>query len=209
MAFSTDSEDTATMLDQVAAGNPTALARLLALHRPFLKKVIEMRMEPALRSRVDASDVAQEAQLMISKGIERFAQQRPTSFRIWVRRKALDQLKDERRRHIGTMKRSVLVEQNISDVSSFEIARKLLSNSPSKVLGQTELRERIHGLIGQLSDIYREVLMLRHAEELTNAEVADLLEIDPNTARQRYGRALQKLHQLFVENGIGADGARG
>ena len=37
MAFSTDSEDTATMLDQVAAGNPTALARLLALHRPFLK----------------------------------------------------------------------------------------------------------------------------------------------------------------------------
>lgn len=168
-----------------------------------------MRMEPALRSRVDASDVAQEAQIMISKGIERFVKQRPTSFRIWIRRKALDQLKDERRRHIGAMKRSVLVEQNISDVSSMEIARKLLSNSPSKILGQIELRERIHGLIGQLSDIYREVLMLRHAEELTNAEVADLLDIDPNTARQRYGRALQKLHRLFVENGIGADGTRG
>ena len=59
------------MLDQVAAGNPTALPHLLALHRPFLKRVIEMRMEPALRSRVDASDVAQEAQLMINKGIER------------------------------------------------------------------------------------------------------------------------------------------
>jgi RNA polymerase sigma-70 factor (subfamily 1) len=209
MAFSADSEDTATMLDQVAAGNSTALAHLLALHRPFLKRVVEMRMDPALRSRVDASDVAQEAQIMISKGIERFARQRPTSFRIWIRRKALGQLKYERRRHIGTMKRSVLVEQNISDVSSMEIARRLLSNSPSKVLGQIELRERIRGLIEQLSDIYREVLMLRHAEELTNAEVADLLEIDPNTARQRYGRALQKLHQLFVENGIGADGARG
>ncbi len=51
--------------------------------------------------------------------------------------------------------------------------------------------------------------MLRHAEELKNAEVAALLEIDLNTARQRNGRALQMLHQLLVENGIGADGARG
>ena len=106
------------------------------------------------------------------------------------------------------MKRSVLVEQNISDVSSIEIARKLFSNSPSKILGQIELRERVYGLIEQLSEIYREILVLRHAEELTNAEVADLLDIDPNTARQRYGRALQKLHRLFAENGIGLDGAK-
>jgi RNA polymerase sigma-70 factor (subfamily 1) len=208
MAFSTDSDDTTAMLDKVAAGNPTALERLLEAYCPFLKRVIEMRLEPALRSRVDASDVAQEAQIMISKGIGRFIKQRPTSFRIWIRRKALDQLKDERRRHIGARKRSVLVEQNISDVSSMEIARKLLSNSPSKVLGQIELRERVYGLIEQLNDIYREVLVLRHAEELTNAEVADTLGIDPNTARQRYGRALQKLHQLFAENGIGADGTK-
>ena len=170
MAFSTDPEDTAAMLEKVAAGSPTALDRLLEVHRPFLIRVIEMRMEPALRSRVDASDVAQEAQILISKGIERFIKQRPMSFRMWIRRKALDQLKDERRRHIGAMKRSVLVEQNISDVSSMEIARKLLSNSPSKVLGQIELRERVYGLIEQLSEIYREVLVLRHAEELTNAE---------------------------------------
>ena len=208
MSFSTDSEDTTDMLDRVAAGNPAALEHLLKLHRPYLKRVIEMRMEPALRTRVDASDVVQEAQVMIAKGIEQFIKQRPTSFRIWIRRKGLDQLRDQRRRHIGTMKRSVLVEQSISDVSSFEIARRLLSNSPSKILGQIELRERVYRLIEQLSEIHREVLVLRHAEELTNAEVAELLDIDPNTARQRYGRALQKLHRLFAENGIGVDGAK-
>ena len=208
MAFSTDSHDTTAMLDRVAAGSMAALDQLLSLHRPYLKRIVEMRMEPTLRTRVDASDVVQETQVVIAKGIEHFINHRPTSFRIWIRRKALDQLKDQRRRHIRTMKRSVLREQNISDVSSIEIARKLLSNSPSGILGQIELRERVYGLIEQLTEIYREVLMLRHAEELTNAEVADLLGIDPNTARQRYGRALQKLHQLFAENGIGVDGAK-
>jgi RNA polymerase sigma-70 factor (ECF subfamily) len=208
MAFSTDSHDTTAMLDRVAAGNSPALEQLLSLHRPYLKRVIEMRMEPALRTRVDASDVAQETQIMITNGIEQFIKHRPTSFRIWIRRKALDQLKDQRRRHIGAMKRSTLMERNISDVSSIEIARKLLSSSPSKMLGQIELREQVYGLIEQLSEIYREVLVLRHAEELTNAEVADLLDIDPNTARQRYGRALQKLHRLFTDNGIGVDGAK-
>ena len=208
MTFSTDSHDTTAMLDSVAAGSPAALEHLLSLHRPYLKRVIEMRMEPAMRTRIDASDVAQETQIMITKQIEQFIKYRPTSFRIWIRQKALDQLRDQRRRHIATNKRSVLMEQNISDVSSMEIARKLLSNSPSEILGQIELRERVHRLIEQLGEIYREVLVLRHAEELTNAEVATLLEIAPDTARRRYGRALRKLHQLFAEDGIGMDGEK-
>ena len=208
MAFSTDSDDTAALLDRVADSNPAALERLLHLHRPYLKRVIQMRMEPALRARVDASDVVQETQLVIIKGINNFIKHRPTSFRIWVRRKGLDQLIEQQRRHIGAEKRSVLKEQHLSNVSAMEIARKLLSNTPSKIMSQIELRERVYGLIAQLGEKHREVLVLRHAEELSNAEVADLLDIDPNTARQRYGRAVRQLHQLFVENGIGMDGTR-
>ncbi len=100
------------------------------------------------------------------------------------------------------------MEQNITDVSSIEIARKLLSNSPSKILGQIELRERVYRLIEQLGEIYREVLVLRHAEELTNAEVAELARYRSEYGPARYGRALRKLHQLFAENGIGMDGAK-
>ena len=114
MTFSTDSNDTTALLDRVANGNAGALDRLLELLRPYLKRIIHMRMEPALRARVDASDVVQETQVVITKNIEQFMQQRPTSFRIWIRRKGLDRLADQRRRHIATMKRSVLKEQNIS-----------------------------------------------------------------------------------------------
>jgi RNA polymerase sigma-70 factor (ECF subfamily) len=208
VAYSTDSDDTTALLDKVASGNSAALEHLLQIHRPHLKRVVEMHMEPALKSRVDASDVVQEAQMAITKGIDNFIKHRGTSFRIWIRRKALDQLIDQRRRHIGAKKRSVLKEQHLSDVSSLAIARKLLSNTPSKIMRQIELRERVYRLIEQLGEKHREMLVLRHAEELSNLEVADLLDIDPNTARQRYGRAVRQLHQLFAENGFGMDGTR-
>ena len=209
MTFSTDSADTSKLLNQVAMGHVAALERLLRLHRPYLKRVIEMRMEPALSARIDASDVVQETQVVIAKGIEYFVKHRPTSFRIWIRRKGLDQLIDHRRLHIGAEKRSVLKEHNFSSVSSIAIARKLFSSTPSKILEQIELKERVHALISQLGEKHREILVMRHAEELSNGEVADLLGIDPNTVRQRYGRALRKLAHLFNENGIGRDGIQG
>jgi RNA polymerase sigma-70 factor (ECF subfamily) len=163
-------------------------------------------MESVLTARVDASDVVQETQVVIAKRICDFIKRRPTSFRIWIRQKALEQLVDQRRRHIGAEKRSVLKEQNMSDVSSMAIARKLLSNTPSKILRKIELQEQVRGFIEQLSENDREVLSLRHVEGLSNNEVADILEIDPNTARQRYGRALRRLHQRLAENDMSIDG---
>lgn len=206
MTFSTDSDQTSVLLERVAGGNSSALERLLRLHRPYLKRVVQMRMEPALAARVDASDIVQETQAVIAKRIGDFIKRQPTSFRIWIRRKALEQLVDQRRRHVGAKKRSVLREQNMADVSSIAIARKLLSNTPSKILRKIELQEQVRGLIEQLSEKYREVLSLRHVEGLSNNEVADILDIDPNTARQRYGRALRRLHQLLAENDISIDG---
>ena len=209
MAYSNDSDDTTALLDGVADGDPNALDRLLRLHRPYLKRIVQVRMEPALKARVDESDVVQEAQIVIARRINNFVKNRTTSFRLWVRRKVLDQLIEQQRRHIGAEKRSLLNEQHISNVSSMAIARKLLSNTPSKILSQIELREQVYRLIEQLGEKHREMLVLRHAEELSNKEVADLLGIDPNTARQRYGRAVRQLHQLFAEHGIGMDGTRG
>ena len=202
MAYSTDSDQTTDLLDQVAAGDPAALDHLLQLHRNYLKRVAQMRIEPALMARVDASDVVQETQVVIAKRIGDFIQRRPTSFRLWIRRKALEQLADQRRRHIGAAKRSILKEQNMSNVSSIAIARKLLTNTPSKIVRKIELQKQVQEVIEQMSENDREVLTLRHAEGLSNNEVADILEIDPNTGRQRYGRALRRLHQLLMENDI-------
>ena len=93
----------------------------------------------------------------------------------------------------------------MADVSSMAIARKLLSNTPSKILRKIEMQEQVRGLIEQLSEKDREVLSLRHVEGLSNNEIADILDMDPNTVRQRYGRALRRLHQLLTDNQISVD----
>ena len=208
MSIPSDSQDTTDLLEDIAGGDPAALEQLLQLHRPYLNRLVRTQIEPALNARIDVSDVVQEVQLAIANGIEDFINKRPTSFRIWVRRKTLDELISQRRRHIGAMKRTVLKEQNVSNVSSLAIARKLMTNTPSKILSRIELQEQVYSLIEQLSEKNRDVLALRLVEELSNSEAADVLEISAATAQKRYGRALLKLHQLLAEHGIGVEGIK-
>ena len=202
MPFSNDSFETKQLLERVATGDSAALDQLLESHRDYLKRVARMRIEPALAARVDASDIVQETQMVISMRIGDFIERRPTTLRLWMRQKLLEQLIDQRRRHVGAQKRSILKEQHVSSVSSIAIARKLFSSTPSKVLRRIELQEQVAKLVEQLAEIDREILTLRHAEGLTNVEIADLLGIDPDTARKRHGRALRRVHRLLQENNI-------
>ena len=93
----------------------------------------------------------------------------------------------------------------MSSVSSIAIARRLFSNTPSKILRQLELHEQVAKLVEQLAENDREILTLRHAEGLTNVEIADLLGIEPDAARKRHGRALRRIHRLLQENNISLD----
>lgn len=197
--------ETEQLLVRLERGDSRALDQLVASHRAYLKRVIELRMEEALRGRVDPSDIVQETQLVVARRIDDFLRRRPTSFRLWIRRKALEKLVDLRRRHLAE-KRSVKRELRLSDASSLEIARRLIDGRPSEALQRKELADQVRAAIQQMSDIDREVLLLRHVEELTNGEVADLLQIDPATARKRHGRAVRRLGNQLAEAGIGLDG---
>ena len=206
MSDSNDSGETANLLRAVADGDSASLQRLLELHRPYLKRVVQMRMDPALAARIDPSDVVQEAQVVIFKRIDDFIERKPVSFRLWIRHQTLECLIDQHRRHVTAKKRSVLRERELANTSSLAIARKLFSDSPSSIVRRLELRDQVMEAIEQLSANDREVLSLRHAEGLSNLEVAELLDLDPNTVRQRYGRALRRLYQRLSENQISFDG---
>ncbi len=199
-----DSSDTQNLLIRLEDGDPRALDLLLESYRNYLKKLIDLRMDNELRVRVDPSDVVQEAQLVASQRIDDFLRRRPGSFRVWLRSTALERMVDLHRRHLAE-KRSVRREVPRAGASSLATAQHPRAERPSQIAHRRELATEVRQVITGLGRKDQEILMLRHVEELTNAEAAEVLAIAPATARKRLGRALLRLAKLLDEQGIQLD----
>lgn len=78
------------------------------------------------------------------------------------------------------------------------LSRHFVRESPSQVLDRKEQADLVRKAIDRLRPMDREVILLRHVEELSNAEVAEVLEIAPDAASKRYGRAVVRLASAFA-----------
>jgi RNA polymerase sigma-70 factor (ECF subfamily) len=199
-----DSLETVGLLERAAEGDSAAVGRLLERHRPHLLAFVEARLEPRLRARLDPSDVVQEAQLEVVRRMDDFLRRRPMPFHLWVRKTVYERLLNARRDHRRRARRSVDREFALPDLSSLLLARPLLAGgaSPSQELQARELADRIALAVSGLGEADREILLMRHAEGLSYEEAACLLEIEPATARKRYGRALIRLQKALSDAGL-------
>jgi RNA polymerase sigma-70 factor (ECF subfamily) len=199
-----DSAETQGLLELVCAGDRAAFDRLFALHRPYLQKVIALRLDQRLRARVDPSDVVQEAQLEAYRRLPDFVARRPMSFRLWLRKTAQERLLMLRRFHLGAARRDAGREVPWPDDSALQLARGLLTSdpTPSQAFAGHERAQQVREAVARLPAADREILVLRNLEGLANAEVAELLGIDPATASRRYGRALLRLREVLVSLGL-------
>jgi RNA polymerase sigma-70 factor (ECF subfamily) len=199
-----DSVETQRLLRQARAGRPEARAQLLDRHRPYLRRLVEARLDSRLRARVDPSDVVQEAQLEAARRLEGYLGQPPMPFRLWLRQITYDRLLMVRRHHVRAARRAVEREVALSDGSSCQLAQQVLAGgpTPSQQLVQRELARRVQKAVGQLPEGEREVLIMRNLEGLSNREVAQVLQMDPATSSRRYGRALIRLRDLLLQSGF-------
>ena len=199
-----DSAATHALLERFGQGDRQALDELLAHYRPRLSAFVESRLDPRLKARLDPSDVVQEAQLRIAGRIDEYLERRPMPFHLWVRKLAYERLLNARRAHRGTARRTVDREVAWPDLSSLLLAKPLLArgSSPSDRLAAREFAERVARAVAGLPEGDREILLMRHAEELPYEEIACLLEIESATARRRYGRALLRLRKVLAEHGL-------
>jgi RNA polymerase sigma-70 factor (ECF subfamily) len=189
----------------VRRGETEALGPLLARHHDFLLRIVELRFDPRLRARVDPADVVQQAQLEVVKRIGDYLSRCPMPFRLWLRQTALQCLVDLQRHHLGAGNRAVGCEAALPDQSSVQLAERLFADSlsPSAKAVRGEVAGRVRAAVARLPEDDREVLLLRHFEDLPNHEAARVLGIEPAAASKRYGRALLRLHQLLRAGGLG------
>jgi RNA polymerase sigma-70 factor, ECF subfamily len=199
-----DSTETRLLLEQARAGQPQARDRLLDRHRAYLRRMVEVRLDPRLRPRVDPSDVVQDAQIEALRRLESYLSRPPMPFRLWLRQIAYDRLLMLRRRHVGAARRSVDRDVALPDQSSLQLAQQLLAAgpTPSEDFVVQELGRRVRRALAELPDGERDVLILRNLEGLSNQETAELLHIDPATASRRYGRAVIRLREVLVQSGF-------
>lgn len=181
----------------------SSLAEQFDLHHDRLARIVAFRLDPRLRRRVDVEDVLQDAFLAARKRVDHFMRERSGSPFVWLRLIVEQTLVDVHRQHLGAQMRDagreVPLRTRVGRDSLSESISHLLaqSNSPSKEAMREETARRIRDLLDRMNDVDREVLALRHFEELTNQEVAEFLGISPKNASIRYVRALKRLKETL------------
>jgi RNA polymerase sigma-70 factor (ECF subfamily) len=195
-----DAVDLAKLLAQAAAGNPTALDQLFSRYRKRLKQMVRLRLNRRLRGRIDDSDILQEAYLEAAKRLPEYLANRPLPFFLWLRHLTGEKLVEAHRRHLGAKMRDAAQEVSLHRgpmpaASSASLAAQLLGRltSPSQAAIKAETRLRVQEALNRMDPFDREVLALRHFEQLSNAEVAETLGLNESTASSRYLRALKRL----------------
>ncbi len=196
------------LLDRAVRGEDAARQRLLAMHRDRLRRMVAVRMDRRLAARVDPSDVVQEALTEAGYRLEEYLRDPPMAFYPWLRHFAWERLVDLHRRHVRAGKRSIAREEPRGTGSADEagaLVERLVASgtSPSGRLIRAELGERVQASLARLPPRDREVLVLRHLEGLSTAEVAAVLGLTAGAVMTRHTRALVRLRALLEDDSEG------
>jgi RNA polymerase sigma-70 factor (ECF subfamily) len=194
------------LLNRAGQGHPEALGQLFDRHRDQLARVVELRMDHRLQGRVDASDVLQEAYIEFARCLPDYLRKLDTPFFLWLRHLTVMKLHSLHRKHLGVKMRDARREVSIHgdplpQASSVFLAAQLLGKltSPSQAAQRAELQLRVQEALDSMDMIDREVLALRHFEQLGNSETAQVLGLSETAASNRYVRALKRLKRMLIE----------
>jgi len=187
-------------LERLKEGKTDALAELFGSCRPRLTQMLRLRMHGRLTARVDPSDVLQETYLDATRKLRVYLRDPKVSAYVWLRGLTLDRLKKVQREHLGAQCRAVNRELRLPEESSVAFAYRIVADgpSPSHVVIASELRQRIKRALLDLKEDDREILLMRHFEEMSNREVAETLGLGISGATMRHGRALFRLREMLL-----------
>ncbi len=201
------------LLEAARNGDEGALAALVERHRERLELMVGLRMDRRLQGRVDPADVVQDAYLALRGKFAQYCADPHLPFFLWLRLEVGQKLVDLHRFHLGTQMRDAGQEVSLHrgplpPVTSLSLAEHLLGKltPASHAAMRAELKLRVQEALNSMDPNDREVLILRHFEEMSNSETAQVLGIKPSAAVNRYVRALKRLKEVFKGMPGGVEG---
>jgi RNA polymerase sigma-70 factor, ECF subfamily len=190
---------------RVERGDEAALLEIFARHRDRLRRMVKLRMDRRLQGRVDPSDVLQEACIDVVRRAREYLANPSLPVFLWLRWVTGERLLALHRRHLGSKMRDAGLEVSLHhgslpQASSVSLAAMLLGRltSPTRAAQRAELQIKLQDALNAMEAIDREVLTLRHFEELNNNETAEVLGISKKAASNRYIRALKRLKDALA-----------
>lgn len=172
--------------------------------------MVRLRLDRRLQGRVDPSDVLQEAYLDLASKLPSFAEKPPMPFFLWLRLVTQERLLRLHRQHLGAAMRDAGREISLHDgsmqASSVSLAAHLLGDitSASRAAAKLEMRWLLQEALNGMEPTDREVIVLRHFEELSNDETATVLGLTKAAASKRYVRAIVRLKSTMKQT-VGAE----
>lgn len=178
---------------------------MLSEHVERLQRLVRLRLDTRLQRRIDPADVVQDVLLEACTHRDGFFRQSEMSLYPWLRGIALNKLLELHRRHLGTQMRDVKREISLQrcawvDDSTIALVEQLLGHGtrPSEAAMREEVKAWLQRALEQLNPLDREVLVLKHFEQLTSREAAQALGIEERAAAKRYLRALMRLKEALT-----------
>lgn len=193
------------LIQRAQEGQADAVQQLLERHRGRLRQMIALRLDERLISRLDASDVVQETLAEAARKLPDYLKNEPLPFYAWLRRIAQERLTKVHRRHLAAQKRSATREQSyaprLPDKSATVLAERLMSSgtSPSQDAVRIEHCERVRTALSQLPESDREYLVMRYLEQLSNKEIAAIMDVSEGAVKTRHVRALERIRRLLSD----------
>lgn len=199
------SSETDELLRRASGGDQQAVADLFARYRERLRRMVRLRLDRRLLGRVDPSDVLQETYLDVSQRAGEYFDNPRMPFFLWLRLMTGQRLTALHRQHLGAKMRNAgreisLYRGALPQASSVSLAAQLLGRltSASQMAMRAEMQTRLQEVLNSMDPMDREVLALRHFEELSNEETAEVLGIKKAAASKRYLRAFRRLKDILA-----------
>lgn len=184
-----------SLIQRVANNDACAMVELEGLIKSPLERIIRRRLDRRLQGRIDPIDIVQEAILEVIKRAQEYVKNPSMPLFLWIRFLTIQCLATYHRKHLHTGKRDVARDVPIDGRASPPVQGHL--TSPTRAARRSEMQERVRRAIISMDEIDREVLILRHFEELSNAEVAEILGLRTSTASARYIAAMKRLRVIL------------